>query len=151
MIRPIQAGDRDEWLRMRDALWPDAFDDHVREIGMHFQQPRPNTAVFVAIRANGKLGGFLEVDTRDYAEGCDTRNVGYIEGWYVDPDLRRQNIGRALIAAAENWARRLGCKEMASDCELHNDVSFKAHLASGYKEVERVIHFRKSLFPPHNP
>ena len=130
---------------MRDALWPDSFDDLAREIDAYLRQPKPNTAVFVAERANGKLGGFLEADTRDYAEGCDTRNVGYIEGWYVDPDLRLQNIGRALIEAAENWARHLGCQEMASDCELHNEVSFKAHLAIGYDETGRSIHFRKSL------
>lgn len=90
---------------------PDSFADHVQEIEAYFHQPQPHTAIFVAERASGKLGGFLEADTRDYAEGCDTRNVGYIEGWYVDPDLRLQNIGRALIEAAENWGRHLGCQE----------------------------------------
>jgi len=130
---------------MRDALWPDSFDDLVREIDAHFHQPKPNTAVFVALRANGKLGGFLEADTRDYAEGCDSHNVGYIGGWYADPDLRLQNIGRALVEVAENWARHLGCQEMASDCELHNEVSFKAHLGIGYEETGRSIHFRKIL------
>jgi len=144
-IRQIQAGDRDEWLRMRDTLWPDSFDDHAQEIDAYFIVPAPNTAVFVAERANGKLGGFLEAGIRYYAEGCDTRNVGYIEGWYVDPDLRLQGAGRALVEAAEDWARKIGCREMASDCELDNEMSFKAHLAIGYEEVERAIHFRKTL------
>lgn len=144
-IRPIQLQDRDEWLRMRDSLWPDSFDDHAQEIAAHFRQLRPHIAVFVAERANGKLGGFLEAGTRYYAEGCDTHDVGYIEGWYVDPDLRRQQIGRALVEAAENWAQQRGCREIASDCLLENEVSFRAHLAIGYEEVERAIHFRKSL------
>jgi hypothetical protein len=34
---------------------------------------------------------------------------------------------------------------MASDTELHNDVSLKAHTALGYEEVERQICFRKRL------
>jgi aminoglycoside 6'-N-acetyltransferase I len=144
-IRQAQAADRDEWLRMRDTLWPGSFDDHVKEIDAYFLVPPANTAVFVAERANGKLGGFLEAGIRYYAEGCETRNVGYIEGWYVDADLRLQGAGRALVEAAENWAKKIGCQEMASDCDLDNEASFKAHLAIGYEEVERAIHFRKKL------
>jgi aminoglycoside 6'-N-acetyltransferase I len=34
---------------------------------------------------------------------------------------------------------------MASDCEIDNAVSFRAHTALGYEEVERIICFRKAL------
>jgi aminoglycoside 6'-N-acetyltransferase I len=71
--------------------------------------------------------------------------VGYIEGWYVDPDLRQTGWGRALVEAAEAWARSCGYAEIASDCLLENEVSLKAHTALGYEEIERLIHFRKSL------
>lgn len=145
LIREVKPSDRAEWLRMRIALWPGSDEDHERETGEYFRQPEPNTAVFVAERDHGKLGGFLEASIRYYAEGCDTRNVGYIEGWYVDTDLRLQSVGRRLVAAAEQWARQQGCREMASDCELNNVGSLKAHLAIGYEEVERAIHFRKTL------
>ena len=70
-----------------------------------------------------------------------------IEGWYVDEDVRRQGVGGQLVKAAEQWALAQGCQEMASDCDIDNDVSFKSHLAIGYAEVERLIHFRKSLVP----
>jgi aminoglycoside 6'-N-acetyltransferase I len=71
--------------------------------------------------------------------------VGYIEGWYVAPDLRGMGIGRRLVQAAEDWARSNGCREMASDCTLDNDLSLRAHLALGYEETERLVHFRKVL------
>jgi aminoglycoside 6'-N-acetyltransferase I len=100
---------------------------------------------FVVDRENGLLGGFLETGTRKYADGCETTPVGYIEGWYVDPDLRRTGWGRALIEAAEDWARSCGYSEIASDCLLENEVSLKAHTSLGYEETERLIHFRKSL------
>jgi aminoglycoside 6'-N-acetyltransferase I len=94
-IRRVRPTDRSEWLRMREALWPGRRDDHARDIDDYFDHRHNHMAVLVAERSDGNLGGFVEVSIRDYAEGCETRNVGYIEGWYVDPDTRRQAIGRA--------------------------------------------------------
>ena len=70
---------------------------------------------------------------------------GYIEGWYVDPDVRRQGIGRALVEAAESWARSKGCRQMASDAELWNEVSHRAHGALGYQKTGRLMLFKKDL------
>lgn len=143
-IRPVQEGDEAEWLRMRQALWPDVgVEDLQREMEQILADPM--TPVFLAIRQDGRAGGFIEVSVRKYADGCETSPVGYIEGWYVDEDLRGQGVGRALVQAAEDWARRQGLKEMASDTWLENEVSIKAHLALGYEEVERSIHFAKTL------
>ncbi len=64
-----------------------------------------NYQVFVLARVVGRMGGFVEVTTHSYAEGCPSSPVGYIEGWYVDEDLRQQGCGGKLIWAAENWAR----------------------------------------------
>jgi aminoglycoside 6'-N-acetyltransferase I len=105
----------------------------------------PLTPVFVVERADGKLGAFIEAGTRKYADGALSSPVGYLEGWYVDEDLRGQGIGKALMQAAEDWARSLGITEMASDTWLDNEISIKAHLAAGYEEVERLVHFLKTL------
>jgi aminoglycoside 6'-N-acetyltransferase I len=140
-------GDRDasEWLRLRDTLWPGLpAADHEREMSDYRARPG-TTAVFVVDRGDGRLGGFLEAGTREVADGCETSPVGYIEGWYVDPDLRRMGLGSALVTASENWARSRGYTEMASDCLIENTVSFLAHSSLGYREVERLVHFRKPL------
>ncbi len=137
--------DHAEWLRMRSALWPDCpLEDHHREMQEQLDD-QSRYAVFIVARDDGTLGGFLEASLRAYADGCHTSPVGYIEGWYVDADVRRQGWGGELIKAAEQWAGAQGCTEMASDCELDNDVSLRAHLALGYAETDRVIQFRKSL------
>ena len=145
LIRHAAHSDQVEWLRMRSALWPACpLEDHHNE--MHDQLADPaHYAVFVIERDAGHLGGFLEASLRAYADGCRTSPVGYIEGWYVDPDLRQQGLGGALVKAAEQWAIAQGCAEMASDCELDNDASFRAHLALGYTETYRAIQFRKAL------
>ncbi len=145
LIRRATQNDRVEWLRMRSALWPTcSVEDHHSEMQEQLDDPT-RYAVFIVERDTGRLGGFLEASLRAYADGCRSSPVGYIEGWYVDPDLRQQGQGGELVRAAEQWALAQGCSEMASDCELDNDVSFSAHLALGYEEVDRAIQFRKVL------
>ena len=143
-IRPVNPEDRDEWLRMRLLL----FTDHSpEELSREIEQilADPTCTVLVALRPEGGLCGFLEASQRKYAEGCDSSPVGYIEGWYVHADQRRNHVGTQLIQAAETWAKQSGLREMASDCIIDNEISLRAHEALGYKEVERLIHFRKQL------
>jgi len=143
-VRRVLASDQAEWFRMRRLLWPDApADDLSQEMASMLTDPR--TPVFVAEREEGGLGGFLEAGTRPYVDGCDTSPVGYIEGWFVDEDLRRLEVGRALVEAAESWARGRGLREMASDTSIANKIGLMAHLALGYQEKERLIHFAKLL------
>jgi aminoglycoside 6'-N-acetyltransferase I len=144
IIRPLTPADRDEWLRMRLALWPD---DTAEALAAEMEKLLTAEAVglFVAERPNGGLGGFVEAGTRPYAEDCETSPVGYIEGWYVDPDLRRGGVGGRLIRAAESWARGLGLQEMGSDTWIWNEDSIQAHLSLGYREAERLVTFCKKL------
>jgi aminoglycoside 6'-N-acetyltransferase I len=143
-IRGAGPEDRAEWLRMRRALWEDCPDEQqVREMEEILSDNIEE--IFFADRPGGGLCGFLEAAIRSKADGCDPMPVGYIEGWYVDPDLRRRGIGRALVDAAEAWARSRGCRQMASDAELWNTASHQAHEALGYRETGRLVHFKKDL------
>jgi aminoglycoside 6'-N-acetyltransferase I len=149
VIRPVQASDAAEWLRMRMALWPDSTPDTEAEGIAHFLAvpPRPVLpmlhAVFVCPRPDAGLCGLVEVSIRSAAPGCQTDRIGYLEAWYVDPDCRGQGVGRELVKLAETWAKSEGCREMASDTVPSYPVSPAAHAALGYQEVER--HFRKDL------
>jgi aminoglycoside 6'-N-acetyltransferase I len=129
---------------MSFALFADEPREEI-ERGMRGWRVNPHAAVFIALRDDGSPCGFVEVGQRSYAEGCESSPVAYIEAWYVDPDVRRQGIGRALLAAAEDWARAEGHSEIASDALLDNVVSHQAHTRSGYAEVVRVVTFRKTL------
>ena len=149
VIRPAHASDCSEIARMRAALWPDSpAEEHARELQpiLDGTSPIPFSLVNFVAEASGQLVGFLEVDLRSHADGCDpTRPVGYIEGWYIDPEWRGQGIGRKLLAAAEDWARSHGCHEMASDTWIDNELSQRIHEAAGYTVVDRCVHYRKSL------
>jgi aminoglycoside 6'-N-acetyltransferase I len=114
------------------------------ETRKHFENPAKCPIILVA-EADRRLAGFLELDFRNYAPGCRSSPVPFIEGWYVEPERQRQGIGRALIEAAEECARAAGHHEIASDGEVENADGIAADLALGYEEVERVVCFRRSL------
>jgi aminoglycoside 6'-N-acetyltransferase I len=143
-VRLATLVDRPEWLRMQSLLWPDEDPQQMRQEAEQILAD-PLRPVFVVERAEGGLGGFLEAGTRKYVDGCESSPVGYIEGWFVDADLRGVGAGRALVSAAEDWARNLGLSEMGSDTHLGNDASIRAHLALGYRDHEHLVHFTKKL------
>jgi aminoglycoside 6'-N-acetyltransferase I len=129
---------------MRLNLWGGTANEHTQEIDAYFASLQ-NGVTFVVERSAGGLCGFIEVSLRNYAEGCTTSPVAYIEGWYVDEDLRRRKLGTRLVQAAEAWARDHGFTEIASDTQIDNTVSIHAHTALGYAEVDRIVCFRKRL------
>ena len=147
-IRPVETRDRAKWLGMRQELWSDeagldtGIDDYFRSLNAN---PNLKIITLVAEAPNGNLIGFAEVGTRAYAEDCDTSPVAFLEGWYVQPEARGSGVGRALMGAAETWARAQGLQEFASDTWLHNEAGIRAHLALGFEEVERLVCFRKRL------
>jgi aminoglycoside 6'-N-acetyltransferase I len=150
-IRTANPSDREPWLRMRRALWPDSEgDSHAREIDQFFAgRLNMPLEVLLALDGSGNAIGFAELSIRPYAEDCVTERVAYLEGWYVAPHARRQGVGRALIAAAESWAKAQGCTEFGSDALLDNDTSAAAHRALGFTETVQLRCFKKTLESQH--
>ena len=153
VVRRPQIEDHTEWTRMRVALWPECTPEgHAQEIAAYLTgnltgwlAPLQAVAAFVAARPGGGLCGFLEASVRPMADGCVTHPVGYVEGWYVDVDVRKKAVARALLRAAEEWASLQGCREMASDTHLANHISIAAHKAVGFSEESPVVRFHKQL------
>jgi aminoglycoside 6'-N-acetyltransferase I len=142
-IRRITLEDKAEWFNMRKGIWPEAPDTYM-SFDMDDILARDSDAVFFALM-DGRPVGMIETRLREYGEGCSSSPVGYIEAWFVYPDMRGQGIAGILTHAAEDWARSKGCTEMASDTWLDNEPSIRAHLKMGYFEVERLVHFVKRL------
>jgi aminoglycoside 6'-N-acetyltransferase I len=154
-IRMAQRADRDAIVEMRALLWPESSrEEQAREFDAWVTRGKAGTfpaaslpaAILVSQDADGTLTGFLEVSLRSHADGCDIeRPVGYVEGWFVREGFRGRGIGAELMRASEDWARGLGCIEMASDALIDNEASQNAHQALGFAEVDRCVHFRKNL------
>jgi len=131
---------------MREELWPDSRATHAAEVDRYFSgQAREPLAVLIAKSDDQRALGFVELSIRPYAEGCRTDRVPFLEGWFVRPGARGQGVGRALVAASEEWARSQGCSEFASDAEDGNEASIAAHLTLGFRDEGLIRCFSKKL------
>jgi aminoglycoside 6'-N-acetyltransferase I len=146
-IRQARPSDVQQWARMRHALWSDeSVAELLAESEAFFVTPDSRlAAVLVAEKAPDELVGFAELSLRQYAEDCRTSPVAFLEGWYVSPAVRRTGVGRALVAAAEEWGREQGCREFASDTRFENTASAAAHRALGFEDAGAIRCFRKAL------
>ena len=144
-IRPVTENDFTEWFCLRKILWDELSDNEHREEMLDIIEHTETQLVLVAEAENRRLVGFLEASIRPFVEDCHSENVGYLEGWFVEMQYRQFGIGRKLVKAAENWATNKGCEEMASDSEVGNELSLKAHLGLGYEITSKLVHLRKDL------
>jgi aminoglycoside 6'-N-acetyltransferase I len=145
MIERCTSIDHAGWLELRQALWPQSRAEHVREMASFIARP-DSFAQFVAYSTPGQAVGFVEACVRtDYVNGTLSSPVAFLEGLYVVPHARRQGIGASLVSAVCDWARGVGCSELASDALLDNETSHAVHRALGFEETERVVFFRKEL------
>lgn len=148
-VRPAIASDLESVTQLAAALWPEGPpSDHAAHAASILSGKPAGTmplVLFVA-EVGGSVIGFIEVGLRSHADGCDTsRPVGFVEGWYVHPSYQRGGVGRALMTAAEEWARAQGAREIASDTWIDNEPSQKAHEALGFEVVDRCVNYRKAL------
>jgi aminoglycoside 6'-N-acetyltransferase I len=144
-IRVMEARDRLAWAEMRAALWPEeSVAEHAHGIDDVLRSDR--AWGFIA-EADGTPAGFAELAIRDYANGCTSRPVPFLEGIFVLEEFRRHGIGARLVAHVEQFAVARGFTEMGSDAEIANGASHAAHRGWGFAETERVVYFRKVLGP----
>lgn len=144
MIKQAKPEDVLAATTLAHRLWPDHEFDALKE-EMRGILAEPNAAVFLCW-ADGAPSGFAQCQLRfDYVEGTSSSPVGYLEGIFVVEAYRKQGIAKRLLQQAEAWAKGKGCREFASDCELHNLESLSFHLAAGFLEANRVICFCKEL------
>jgi aminoglycoside 6'-N-acetyltransferase I len=142
-IRVMEARDRLAWAEMRAALWPEeSAQEHTHGTDDVLRSDR---AWGFMAEVDGAPAGFAELAIRDYANGCASRPVPFLEGIFVREAFRRRGIGARLVAHVEQFAVARGFAEIGSDAEIANLASHAAHRSWGFAETERVVYFRKVL------
>jgi aminoglycoside 6'-N-acetyltransferase I len=114
-IISVQDEHKGVWMKMRDDLYPlhpEAF--HAAEMQLYHHAD--DKECYLAVDEDSEEAvGMIELSLRNVVDGFTSSPVGYIEGIYVVPEFRGLGTGKALLAQAIRWFKRLGCTEMATD------------------------------------
>ena len=139
-------GNMDEWTKMAVMLFPDStYDD---EFEMHKKILASENGLGLLYQVDNEYIGFMHLSIRnDYVNGTDSSPVLFVEALYIQPDYRKQGIGKAFLEYAEQYAMERGISQLASDCLIENTESEMFHKSCGFVEKERVICFVKDVAP----
>jgi L-phenylalanine/L-methionine N-acetyltransferase len=100
----------------------------------------PDAAVLVAESADGIVGR-LSIARDPYPASRHVADLGVM----VARDFRRRGAGRALMEAAEEWARRVGIRKLELHVFPHNEGAIAFYTRLGYvREGLRRAHYRRA-------
>lgn len=142
-IRELRGRDKELWLSLYRRLWPD-FSNEALLAEIDRINKSSKRSAYVA-ENDGVPLGFAEYALRDYANGCNSQPVPFLEGIWVAEEYRSNGIARALVQYLEKKARLSGFSEFGSDVDLDNYSSQLMHERLGFKQTEKVIFYRKVL------
>jgi GNAT superfamily N-acetyltransferase len=105
-------------------------------------QPTSQNAVFVADSKNGGVIGWLHVSKEPLLE---SEMRAEVNGLVVADGQRSLGAGARLLATAEDWARKHGCKEMSVRSNVLRERAHKFYERNGYEHYKTQKSFRKPL------
>ena len=123
------------WL-LSDASWRSVVDErrYLRALRRH-----PNAAVLVA-EVDGEIVGRLSISRDPHPSSAHVADVGLM----VAAANRRSGVGSALLAAAEEWARKAGISKLELHVFPHNTAAIALYDKLGYeREGHRRNHYRR--------
>lgn len=104
--------------------------------------PASQNAVFVAEAMDAGVVGWLHVSKQALLES-DIR--AEVNGLVVKEGHRSLGAGARLLVAAEDWARKHGCKSMSVRSNVIRERAHKFYERNGYEHYKSQKSFRKPL------
>ena len=103
---------------------------------------RGDDAVFVAQSAQGHVVGWAHVFI---ANRIETDRFAELGGLVVSGAVRRQGVGRQLVAAAETWAKAQRTEKLRVRCNIVREEAHAFYRQLGYETLKHQAVFSRSL------
>jgi GNAT superfamily N-acetyltransferase len=140
-IRRAKAADAAQLATLTGQLGYPATKSQIRE-RLRRIQPVSQNAVFVADAGNYGVIGWLHISKEPLLE---SEMRAEVNGLVVAEGQRSLGAGARLLGAAEDWARKHGCKEMSVRSNVIRERAHKFYERNGYEHYKTQKSFRKSL------
>jgi len=140
-IRPARIGDAPRLADLSTQLGYPATEAQIRK-RLRDIQPTSHNAVLVAEAKDAGVVGWIHVSKEPMLE-VDVR--AEVNGLVVADGHRSRGAGAHLLAAAEHWARKHGCKSMSVRSNVIRERAHQFYERNGYEHYKTQKSFRKSL------
>ncbi len=133
IIREASDGDASSVASLLGELgYPAAARDLPRRLARVAER---GSAVALAAEIEGRVVGVATAHA--FASIHAERDIAWLTTLVVALDARQRGVGRALVAAAEGWARARGCQRMSVTTVLHRDEAHAFYDRLGYQHSGR--------------
>jgi GNAT superfamily N-acetyltransferase len=140
-VRPPQPGDCGRMATLARQLGYECTGKEVLE-RLGEMQDSNQYVVYVAELPGGQIAGWIGAYV---FRSVAIASCAEINGLVVDQGARSRGIGKMLIDAAEEWARRVGCHAISVRSNVKRDRAHQFYTNNGYEHVKTQKEFRKSL------
>ena len=140
-IRAPKPGDCDRMADLAGQLGYPSTGTQVR-IRLDEMANSNHCAVCVAELPGGRIAGWIGMYLFRSVE--QDRCAG-ISGLVVDKEFRSCEIGKILLGAAEEWARKQGCDAISVHTNVTRERAHRFYARNGYEHIKTQKYLRKSL------
>lgn len=141
LIRKARPSDASHLADLSTQLGYPATPAEIRQRLRGIQRAAQQTVLVAEMKDAGVIG-WLHVSRQPLLEG-DVR--AEVNGLVVAEGHRSLGAGARLLAAAEDWARKHGCKGMSVRSNVIRERAHQFYLRNGYEHFKTQKSFRKPL------
>jgi PhnO protein len=140
-VRSPEPGDYDKMADLAEQL---GYLSTAQQVRMRLEAMANSSqyGVYVAQLPGEQIGGWIGLYV---FRSVEQDNCAGISGLIVDQQVRGRGIGKALLEAAEEWARSQGCSAIAIHSNVVRELAHRFYARNGYEHIKTQKYLRKCL------
>ena len=141
-IRPVEANDLDQVIALDERVTGISKRDYINDLFERYRTRRPDQRFFYVAENAGRVSGFVIGEIRAWEFGSEP--CGWVFAISVDPDLREDGVGAALLDRISARFREAGVTRLRTMISRNNHLlmSFfrsRGMMAGPYLQLEKDL------------